>query len=81
MVEAEEVKLEAATPLGQDDWGKLELDDGDDIPIQLEEDQEEEEIFNPQEVDFDEVERLRGKVALLESVLANSAKKEPGILL
>jgi len=38
------------------------------------EDQEndEGELFNPQEIDFSEVERLRVKVATMESLLANN---------
>jgi len=72
MVEAQGPKLDAIAD--------FELDDGGDIPSEIEDDQDEEEMFNPQEIDFDEVERLRGKVAVLESVLANSAEKEPSML-
>ena len=39
-----------------------------DMPLMIEE-QNDEELFNPQEIDFSEVERLRTKVATLESLL------------
>lgn len=48
------------------------------------EDQEndEGELFNPQEIDFSEVERLRVKVATMESLLANNgAQQDPSLLL
>jgi len=39
------------------------------------------ELFNPQEIDFNEVERLRTKVATLESLIANGANQQPSVLL
>ena len=42
---------------------------------------EESELFNPQEIDFSEVERLRTKVATLESILANQGQQDSTVLL
>lgn len=39
------------------------------------------ELFNPQEIDFSEVERLRTKVASLESLLANGSNMQANELL
>ena len=39
----------------------------------MEEPSNDEELFNPQEIDFSEVERLRTKVATLESLLTDQA--------
>ena len=47
----------------------------------LEEVEDVSEVFNPQEIDYDEVARLRTKVTDLESLLANAAKDEPSVLL
>ena len=47
------------------------VDDEQNIVEDIEEG--EEELFNPQEIDFSEVERLRTKVATLESLMANGA--------
>lgn len=49
---------------------EFENEDGEGIPMELEVDQEEEEMFNPQEIDFGEVERLRDKVATFENVMS-----------
>ena len=37
--------------------------------------EDEAELFNPQEIDFSEVERLRDKVGQLESLLANGSSQ------
>ena len=58
------------------DDGAEEVKNADLSPMIIEDDnnaEDEGELFNPQEIDFSEVERLRTKVATLESLLANGA--------
>lgn len=75
-------KLPKQEPLIVDD-----LDDPKDVldePVNFEDDkieEDNEEIFNPQEIDYGEVERLRNKVGTLESLLSESAQKEPALIL
>ena len=42
--------------------------------LNVENEEESETLFNPQEIDFSEVERLRTKVATLESILAKQGQ-------
>ena len=43
--------------------------------------EDEAELFNPQEIDFSEVERLRTRVGQLESLLSNQSQEQPAALL
>ena len=71
----------AAKKASNEAAGNIEFENGEEqLPIELVDDQEEEEMFNPQEINFDEVTRLRDRVASLENVMAQNAAKSPELL-
>lgn len=60
-----------------------EIKNQPDLLADLQDENEEESdvLFNPQEIDFSEVERLRTKVATLESILSGQGQQDPSLLL